>query len=279
MTFSTITATLGTLVVALTLSGGCSTTKAHSSEGNEMPTDSAVLPTSSEWDATAARSIFFGHQSVGENIIDGLKQVAAVEGWKPLRIEEIGTTAPAGPGLFHTKIGQNGDPSSKVKAFRQSLEGGVGDRVDIALMKFCFWDIRANTDADAVFKEYRDTMADLQRRYPKVTFVYATVPLVVMDADWRAQVRRLFRMTVPMDADNLVRDALSRKIRAEYGARGPLFDIAALEEAGAAPVPYLADDLSSDGAHLNTAGRRRLAAGFVKTLSAAAARHAAEQAQ
>jgi hypothetical protein len=48
-----------------------------------------------------------------------------------------------------------------------------------------------------------------------------------------------------------------------------MFDIAALEqqEATRNGVPYLAASYSSDGAHLNDAGRRVVAAGLVKSLA------------
>jgi lysophospholipase L1-like esterase len=63
-------------------------------------------------------------------------------------------------------------------------------------------------------------------------------------------------------------------IRQEYGSRAGLFDIAALEQQtpARAGVPYLAAAYSSDGAHLNDAGRRVVAAGLVKSLAAVSSR-------
>jgi hypothetical protein len=135
-------------------------------------------------------------------------------------------------------------------------------------MKFCFWDIRRDTDIGAVFGEYQQTMTDLVRRYPKITFAYATVPLVAADVDWRARMRRLIGLTTPSDDDNLVREQLNQKIRAAYGAE-LLFDVARAEEepSGAEPQAELAAEFSSDGAHLNDAGRRRVSTQFARTLS------------
>ena len=53
------------------------------------------------------------------------------EGWPALRIVEAGTTGTAplqGPALIHQKIGQNGDPHSKMQAFREALDRGSGRR-------------------------------------------------------------------------------------------------------------------------------------------------------
>ena len=243
-----------------------------------VPETNITSLTRAEWDALAARTVFFGHQSVGDNIIEGLRKIGETESLPALRIIDAeSTSAIPRPALVHAKIGSNGDPHSKVQAFREALDAGLGRQVDVALMKFCFWDIRRDTDIDAVFTEYQQTMADLVHRYPNVTFAYATVPLVAADVDWRARLRRLIGLTTPSDDDNAVREALNRKIREAFGASDLLFDVARAEEdpSGAEPQAELAAQFNSDGAHLNEAGRRRVATQFARTLSAAPARLAA----
>lgn len=237
---------------------------------------SGLSVTRQEWDRAASRTVFFGHQSVGENILDGLTKIGASQGWPvPTTIDAHGSSVPNGPALLHAKVGQNGDPFSKLEGFRAALDSGVGAQADIALVKFCFWDIQKETDIDAVFNAYQETMADIGRRFPHITLVHTTVPLVVEDNDWRARVRRLFGMSVSRDLENGAREELNKKMRTAY--RGQLlFDIAALEQpdrvAGSEGVPHLASNLSSDGAHLNDAGRRHVAAGLVRVLSTAASR-------
>ncbi len=46
------------------------------------------------------------------------------------------------------------------------------------MMKLCYVDIAADTDVDALFAAYRETIATLERDFPKVTFVHVTVPLM-----------------------------------------------------------------------------------------------------
>ena len=227
--------------------------------------------TRSDWDAIRSHTVFFGHQSIGDNIIDGLRQIAAAESWPALRVVEDPSSTISEPALLHSKVGQNGNASSKIAGFKQALDAGAANRADIALMKFCFWDIRADTDVNKVFDEYQRTMADISRRFPTLTLLHATVPLVIEDNDWRARVRRLVGKAVPTDADNARREALNQKIRAAYGAR--VFDIARAEQdpdVAASAVPYLSAAFSSDGAHLNEAGRRQVAAAFVRSVAAAA---------
>ena len=72
----------------------------------------------------------------------GVRDLQDREGQATLPIVDIGkTAAPDGPMLAHLEVGQNGDPMSKIRGFRQALEGGFGDPIDVAVLKFCFWDI------------------------------------------------------------------------------------------------------------------------------------------
>ena len=244
------------------------------SETNPMNHSQSSSVGRPEWDAARSRTVFFAHQSVGENILDGLRRIASAEGYPAMTIVETGAAMATGPALWHEKVGQNGDPMSKIKGFTDALNAGAGARADIALMKFCFWDIQKDTDVKSVFSAYKDAMTHVSRQFPNLTLVHTTVPLVVEDTDWKASVRRLLGMPVPTDLDNAAREELNKMIRQEYGSRAALFDIAALEQQtpARAGVPYLAAAYSSDGAHLNDAGRRVVAAGLVKSLAAVSSR-------
>ena len=57
------------------------------------------------------------------------------------------------------------------------MRSGLGQHVDVAMMKLCYVDINSGTDVDALFATYRTTMAALQREVPGVTFIHVTVPL------------------------------------------------------------------------------------------------------
>src|SRR5687768_9629279 len=76
-------------------------------------TERTQLPPSNlkpDLDVLARARIYFGHQSVGNNVLDGLAALATKEGVE-LRILE----APADdgrPGIIHARIGQNRAPES-----------------------------------------------------------------------------------------------------------------------------------------------------------------------
>src|SRR5206468_12342136 len=64
--------------------------------------------------------IYFGHQSVGGNILQGVKELSGAAG-VPLFIKD-------------EFVAENGDPRRKLESFRKSL--GTGSRYDVALVKF-----------------------------------------------------------------------------------------------------------------------------------------------
>ena len=72
---------------------------------------------------------------------------------------------------------RTGEPWLKVQDFDAKMRSGLGRRVDVAMMKFCYVDVTADTDVDALFATYRETMAALRHDFPEVTFIYVTVPL------------------------------------------------------------------------------------------------------
>ena len=73
-----------------------------------------------------------------------------------VRIVELrpGDAVPSGS-LAHAWVGQNHDPDSKIEAFARAVDSLPAPGVDIALVKFCYVDFSADTDAAAVLARYR----------------------------------------------------------------------------------------------------------------------------
>jgi hypothetical protein len=230
--------------------------------------------------ALSRTRIFFGHQSVGWNIIDGLKDIAREKAWAGFGFVETRSSADA-PGFYHSEIGQNEDPLGKIEDFVSIMRNGMGDKVDIALMKFCYVDFAADTDAAAVFARYRDAMRRLAAEYPRVVFIWATAPLTAEEAGLKAFAKRILGRPTRV-AENSVREKLNELIRAECAEEHrPLFDIAAAESAapqgsrsGAryreGESPSLRRDFTTDGGHLNEVGRKAVAESALVVLASAA---------
>jgi hypothetical protein len=228
--------------------------------------------------AVAGGRVFFGHQSVGANILDGLGRLLAEHPGVRLPVVEMsGATALPASGVAHARVGANGDPASKVEDFGRYLREGAGPWAEVALFKFCYVDIGAGTDANHLFEAYRSRMKELAGAWPRTHFAHVTVPLRSCPGGWRAGVRRLLGRPDRVAAENANRHRFNELLRREYGPGGDLFDLAGAEAAGpdgvpcraggTDPVPYLCPEYSSDGGHLNGLGQRVVAGKLVAFLA------------
>lgn len=228
----------------------------------------------------AGRRIFFGHQSVGRNILEGLSEVSSSREAKPLRVVEARSSDKMdGSGLYHAEIGRNEDPLSKLSDFESLLREGVADSVDAALMKFCYVDITSDTDVDALFDSYKEAMSRLRSDFPRLVLVHVTAPLTSEESGPKAALKRMLGKRTSAE-DNAAREEFNRKLRAEYRGKAPFFDLAlaeASDENGTATLHAsgkeghyaLRPEYTDDGGHLNPAGRRRAAEALAAELGAA----------
>ncbi len=229
----------------------------------------ASLPTAGMKKLLAAR-IYFGHQSVGLNILEGITDVLTAAGSSIAITEARDPKQGKGPGIFHSAIGENENPLAKIRDFDALMRAGWASRVDAAFMKLCYVDIRARTDVDAIFAAYRDTMARLKADFPGTTFIHFTAPLMARETGTRASIKRLVGRQIWGDSDNIAREKYNALLRKEYGGREPLFDLALLESSradgsrtlyssGGSQYAALEAAYTDDGGHLNARGRAFIA--------------------
>jgi hypothetical protein len=225
-------------------------------------------PSADDLDLVTRTRTFFGHQSVGQNVLTGVAELYAATG-RPM------------PPVEETLIGANEHPLGKIEDFAARLRAGTAERVDVAMMKLCYVDIGADTDIAVLFDAYRATLAVLERDFPHLAFVHVTVPLTTEPGGLTRLRARLTGGRPYGPAENAARERLNALVREEYGAC--LFDLAAVEstrpdgsrvrgEHGGVPYHALHDGYASDSGHLNAAGARVAAAAWV-TAVADAARH------
>jgi lysophospholipase L1-like esterase len=216
------------------------------------------------------KKIFFGHQSVGTNIIQGLRDLMARDARLKLKI--VSSADPElvpGPALVESLIGQNGNPRSKDEAFAAILDKGLGRQGGIAMYKYCYVDIDSSTNVQQMFENYGEGIAALRVKYPALKIVHITVPLTTVEPAARAWVKTLLGRATERDA-NAKRNEFNRRLRQTYAGRDPIFDLAEGESTspeGARSyfirdnekVYTLASEYTTDGGHLNEAGRLALA--------------------
>ena len=213
----------------------------------------------------AARRIYFGHQSVGANLLDGVSSLAA-ENAVSLPIVEASTARNIGAGISHVFVAENGDPVRKLRSFEAAL--GEGAQVDIALIKFCYVDVKADADAKALLARYREALEKMHAKNPSTVFVHVTLPLTREQSAWKALARRL----LGREPDNVRREEYNQLLRRAYAGREPVFDLARLESVSpdGTQGTALHAGYTDDGGHLNAEGRRRIARELIKVLAAAA---------
>lgn len=228
--------------------------------------------------ALSRRRVFFGHQSVGMGVLEGLRTLAVGAG-APLRIVQVAEgDRPAEGSLQHAFVAANGRPEQKLEAFARMFRGGPAQGADVAILKLCWADFDGATDAGALFSRYRATLAELRRLSPRTTFVHVTVPLTTVQAGPKALLKRLLGRSPYGVEENARRDEYNALLRAEYAGKEPVFDLAALEstgpdgrtvtyDSGGRRIPVLSEAWTDDGGHLNEAGRRRAALALVALLA------------
>lgn len=226
--------------------------------------------------------VYFGHQSVGGNILSGLADLQKQLERPAIRVAELGDLAAAdGQGvLLQTAIGQNGKPDSKCEDFRQVMRQLQG-RVDVALFKFCYIDFDDQSDAASIFDTYARTMDEMKRQYPEVTFVHVTAPLRSIERGPGVWAREILGKRNRAKYANAARGEFNRLLRERYAA-DPIFDLAAVMSTypdgrretftlDGRTYESLVPAFTNDGGHLNAVGATYGAAGLVQSVAAALA--------
>jgi hypothetical protein len=228
-----------------------------------------------DFQRVGAARIYFGHQSVGANVLSGVAELQRQLDTPAIRVAELGTlTADDGQGvLLHTAIGANGKPDSKCQDFRQVLDQKLQGRVDVALFKFCYIDFEDGSDVPAIFDTYARTMDDLKQRYPDVLFIHVTAPLRSVDSGPGVWVRELLGRRNRAKHANAARNEFNRLLRERF-AGDAIFDLAAAMSTypdgrresfklDGKVYESLVPAWTDDGGHLNALGAPHVAARFI----------------
>lgn len=229
----------------------------------------------SQWQALGKKRVVFGHQSVGYNILKGIEQLTAQDGVKVAINKQ--RSAPTENGISHFNIGENGDPKSKINDFAAAINAGAAQGVDVAMMKLCYEDFNANTDAKQLAKDYIDSLESLAQRYPNTRFVAVTAPLMAVQTGPKAWIKRLIGKQPNGTVDNVRRGEFNTLLREQYLADNRLFDLAKFEtqatgtscmaQVDGKNVEALCPEITSDGGHLNELGQRVLGTELVNFIS------------
>lgn len=207
-----------------------------------MPSNPVQFPNikdipASKWENLSQKKIYFGHQSVGYNIIEGMKDLMTEN--PQIRLNIIETSSPSdfkGPLFAHSRVGKNRDPKSKIDAFVNFMENGIGNKADNAFLKLCFVDVTTGTDVQKVFNHYKNTLSKLKKDYPETILIHVTVPLTSKQTGIKGWIRsaknavkKIIGRPFSDYHENIERNQYNELLRKEYQGRGPIFDLALIE--------------------------------------------------
>jgi len=226
------------------------------------------------WKKLSQKRIYFGHQSVGNNIMAGINDL--IKENSNIRLNIVETKSPSefnSPLFAHSPVGKNVDPRSKIDDFVSLMEKGIAKKADICFFKFCYIDIDDNTDYKKLFDNYEGSMTRLKKDYPKKTFVHVTIPLMIKTKTSLLGLikKLLWKKKGFFDNDhNVARNEFNDLLRKEYEGKEPIFDLAKVESTHPdgkretftkrnKTYPSLVPEYASDGRHLNETGRKRVA--------------------
>ncbi len=227
------------------------------------------------WQKLSQKKIYFGHQSVGNNILDGVRAVMKENPQIKLNIVELSKLNDFEKPVFaHSGVGKNEDPRSKCEDFADIIDKKIAGKADIAFFKFCYVDIMPATDVGRLFESYRSTLASLKEKYPKVVFIHVTTPLTSLQAGPKAWIKKLIGKPLRGYDDNIKREQFNGILKKEYEGKEPIFDLANIEsttvegarlvyERDGKTYPALLPTYTDDGGHLNEQGRKIVAEQFL----------------
>ena len=127
----------------------------ESSAGEAMQYKKISDVPAAKWQELAKKKIYFGHQSVGFNIIEGIKLVEQEHPEIKLHIVEGRSLVGKNGVLLHSRIGENTKPETKINDFVNVIDHELGVTPDAAALKFCYVDANDKVDVRKVFADYK----------------------------------------------------------------------------------------------------------------------------
>lgn len=218
-----------------------------------------------QWDKLGNKKIYFGHQSVGYDLIDGVESILKKNPDIKINIIEGSNLGLfENPVFAHSKNGLNGDPKSKIDAFYKIVDEGLGEKVDIAGFKFCYADFNKNTDINNVFEYYKLKMNKISQKYPNIEIIHYTIPLRAIQKGPKAWVKKILNKDVGIQ-DNYARQQFNELLVNSFKDQS-IFNLAKHESTNLdkireytlvndKKVYSMVPDFTIDGGHLSTKGK------------------------
>ncbi len=220
-----------------------------------------------KWSQLTQKYIYFGHMSVGNNILGGMQDIL---GQQPNIAIPINSES-SSEGFCHALLGGNKQPLEEITSFQSQVKH-LKSPPDIAFLKFCYVDIDVATNIQQLFDAYRQMIDGLKADFTDMTFMHCTVPLTAEPQSIKETIKEMIKPLVGKTRtrdDNAKRMAFSNLLKHTFPPE-TIIDIALYESVtpdgrhstkslGGAKIPSLHAEYTTDGGHLNEIGSRRVA--------------------
>jgi len=227
-----------------------------------------------KWQELSAKRIYFGHQSVGFNIIDGMQELMKKYPQIQLNIIETRHFNGSAGAFIHSRVGKNRKPETKINDFVNVVDQELGVVPDMAALKFCYVDAYDKVDVHDLFIKYKEAMDKLKQEHPNLTIIHFTMPLRTQSISWKTKAKLLLGKEPWEFTDNIKRNQFNELLRQQYQGKEPVFDLAGYEALGQdgekmsfqyKEQTYLSmlPEYSTDGGHLNKKGEQWVAENFL----------------
>jgi len=255
---------LAAMLLATALGAACGGSAPSAVEMKNLESKTVIDATlKADLETLRGANVFFGHQSVGANILEGLATLAREAGI-PVALGEAG-------------VGANQQPLSKFEDFARRAESAPAGSLQLMLVKLCYADFAPDTDVAPMIESYKAAVARVRKAQPGVRVVHVTPPLFARPTGLKAGLKRTLGKQLWEEGASAKSAAFGEQLRAAFPGE-PVFDLAALEstrpdgtreqyEIGGQQVPMLWAGFTSDGGHLNETGKRVVAKAFAHALA------------
>ena len=257
---------LAALVLAAAFVAACGGSAPSAAETKKLERMTVIDDTlKADLETLRGARIFFGHQSVGVNILDGMRTLSREAGI-PVEISEAA-------------VGENGRPASKFEDFARRAEAAPAGSMQLMLVKLCFADFTPETDVRPLIEAYESAVQRVRKAQPGVRIVHVTPPLFRPPSGLKTGIKRLLGKSFWEEQSNARNAEFHAQLLAAF-PQDPIFDLATLEstrpdgtreecEVGGKKVAMLWPGFASDEGHLNETGKRVVAKAFAHALAEA----------
>lgn len=177
----------------------------------------------------ASLKIYFGHQSVGNDILDGVEQWENETGVHLKKVESKDFSSVGDASLVHFGVGSNTDPRSKIDDFVTLVEQIPLEDSPVAFFKLCYVDITGDTDIEPLYEYYKEKMLYLKESSPNIRFMVSTVPLKGRQKGIKAIVKKLLGRQPTGVLGNIKRNEFNERLIKEFKGVLPIFDLGGIE--------------------------------------------------